>query len=282
MAQTRRAIGLSPSLAPSSAHSSTTLPGCSRRSSARRSARASFPPPLVVGRRRPRVPGPGHLGAEPQTVQPPPAGLDADGRAPAVAGVGGHLRAGPEPAVVGPAPQRPEQRGLLLIREPGPATAAGGPAVGQAGGSLGVPALEHGADPGRGQPHPGGDLGRGGRCPGAGQEPEDLPVGLLDPGAAGAVAASDLVGVEVLGDRQSLAGHGVVLRIDDASDERIANHAIRYHPVRRGGEGVPEGHRRPDRRVVEEEQAAGEPGDPMQVEIHCLSRFLGSPAITPE
>src|SRR5262249_49089126 len=140
-AQTRRAIGFRPSRASSSAHSSTALPGWSRRSPAIRSARAPFPPPLLVGRRRPRVPRPGHLRAQAQAGQPPPPGLGAAGPAPAVPAVSGALRPGPQPAVRGAALQRLEQRGLLLGRQLGPAAAAGDPAVGQAPGSLRVPPL---------------------------------------------------------------------------------------------------------------------------------------------
>src|SRR5213080_599705 len=90
-AQIRRVIGLSPSRVSSSAQSSTTLPGCWRRSSAIRAPRASFPRPPLGGRGGLRMTRARHLGREAQPAQPLPAGLLADGDAPAVADVGGDL-----------------------------------------------------------------------------------------------------------------------------------------------------------------------------------------------
>ncbi len=160
--------------------------------------------------------------------QPAPAGLGADDHAPTVADEGGDLRAGPEPAVIGAALQRLEQRRLLLGRELGSATVGPGAAIDQAGGPLGIPPLQHGADPTGGQPDLLGGLGRGQGLLRPGQEPEDLPVGLLPSEAAGAVAAGDLLGRQMGKNRQSWVGHKVILRACTTSILGLAIQGIPY------------------------------------------------------
>src|SRR5581483_6313959 len=123
-AQTRRAIGLSPSRASSSAPTSTRLSGCRRRSRASR-RRRSFPPP-PAGRRagRRRVPRPGDPEGEPEVPEPPPPGLGPHLDPPPVPDVGGHLRPGPQPAVRRPPLQGDEQLGPLSLGQPGLAPVA--------------------------------------------------------------------------------------------------------------------------------------------------------------
>lgn len=83
--------------------------------------------------------GPGHLKAQPQSLQSPPAGLNADRHAPTVADAGGDLRAGPEAAVVGPTLEGLEQRGLLFGGKLGLTAVVETPLIGQAIGSIGIP-----------------------------------------------------------------------------------------------------------------------------------------------
>jgi hypothetical protein len=199
---------LSPSRAASSAHSSSCFSGCWRRGSAIHRSVASFPG-LPLGRGgRLGVARPRHLGREAQAAQPSPAGRLADRDAEAIAGVAPDLRAGPDPAIGRRLLQGRPEVDLLIGRQLATAAAGAGAAVGRAGGPLGVPALEQGAGPDGPHAELSGGLGRSRGRLGSGQQPDQVPVGLRDAGAAGSIAPVDLLGGQVRDDRQPGAGHG--------------------------------------------------------------------------
>ena len=83
----------------SSAHTSTTLPGCLARSRASLARRFFPPPPSGRGAGRLWVPRPGDLEGEPEVLEPLPAGLGAYGHPPPIADERRHLRSAPKPAV---------------------------------------------------------------------------------------------------------------------------------------------------------------------------------------
>jgi hypothetical protein len=96
----------------------------------------------------------------------------------------------------------------VIGRQLAAAAVGTGAAVGQAVGPRGVPPPQEGAGPDGRQADLSGGPGRAEGMLRAGQQPDQLPVGLLDAGAAGAIATIDPLGCQVRDDRQPGAGHG--------------------------------------------------------------------------